>query len=122
MMTEVTSGTPATSAEVRDELIDLLQRDLMGPWGELDETISGTPRGRYLVGVLAPLSIGDDDQVTTRVRERPFTGNVESPEDFRDSEGAAVVDPDASRDVQGVLEEPDETIADSGGTDTDEDR
>ena len=122
MTTEITSGKPATSAEVRDELIDLLQRDLMGPWGELDETISGTPRGRYLVGALAPVSISDDDPASAQVLERPSTADVESPDDFRDSEGVAVVDPDASRDVQGVLEEADETIADAGGTDTDEDR
>lgn len=122
MTTEIIPGTPATSTEVRDELIDLLQRDLMGPWGEHDETISGTPRGRYLVGALAPVSIGDDDPASTTKRESRSKDKADSPGDFRDSAVEGVVDPDASRDVKGVVDEADETITDAGGTDTDEDR
>jgi hypothetical protein len=115
-------GTPANSAEVRDELIDLLQRDLMGPWGGRDETINGTPRGRYLVGALAPVSVGDDVTETTPDRDRRSTVDVESPDEFRDSEVATVIDVAAGRDVQGVLEESDESITDAGGADVDEDR
>ncbi|WP_198417812.1 DISARM system helicase DrmA [Cryobacterium serini] len=111
-----------TSAEVRDELLDLLERDLMGPWGGPEETIGGTPRGRYLVGALAPVSIGDDDPTPATVLESRTKDQPASPDDFRDSEVGAVVDPDASRDVKGVVDEADETIADAGGTDTDEDR
>lgn len=118
MTTEAIPAEPATSAHVRDELIDLLQRDLIGPWGEPDETVNGTPRARYLVGALAPVAIGDDDPLPQAAAQQA----VEEPNDFRDSDAPAVHDADASRDVQGVLDEADETITDAGGTDTDEDR
>jgi len=115
-------STSASSAEVRDDLINLLQRDLIGPWGGPEETVNGTPRGRYLVGALAPVAIDDDDPITTSATTSPADAQVDRPDDYRGSEGAAIVDTDASRDVQGVLEEADETITDAGGTDTDEDR
>ncbi|MFE4541566.1 DISARM system helicase DrmA [Arthrobacter sp. NPDC056727] len=118
MTTKTVPSQPATSAEVRDELIDLLHRDLIGPWGEPDETVNGTPRARYLVGALAPVAIGDDDPLPQAKAQLA----VDSPDDFRDSDVAAVLDADASHDVQGVVDEADETITDAGGTDTDEDR
>ncbi|WP_157155700.1 DISARM system helicase DrmA [Diaminobutyricimonas sp. LJ205] len=121
-MTTDTPVSAATSAEVRDKLINLLQRDLVGPWGGADETVNGTPRGRYLVGALAPVAIGDDDPVSTPIPGSLLRTEVDRPDDFRDSESPAVIDPEASRDVKGVLEEADETIADAGGADTDEDR
>lgn len=118
MTTNTVAAQAATSAQVRDELIDLLQRDLIGPWNEPDETVNGTPRARYLVGALAPVAIGDDDPLP-QAKAQPA---VDSPDDFRDSDVASVLDADAGRDVQGVVDEPDEIITDAGGTDTDEDR
>ncbi|GAB3523532.1 DISARM system helicase DrmA [Arthrobacter monumenti] len=106
------------SGQVRDELIDLLKRDLVGPWGEADETVNGTPRARYLVGALAPVAIGDDDPLP----QAKARSEVNNPDDFRDSGEAAVLDTDAGHDVQGVPEEADEAITDAGGADTDEDR
>ena len=53
---------PETSAEVRDRLVDLLRRDLVGPHPDLDpdlarEVIAGsTPSSWYLTGFLAPRS------------------------------------------------------------------
>lgn len=45
----------ATSAQIRDELEDLLVRDLLGPADGLEEVIvSGSVHDRYLVGILAP--------------------------------------------------------------------
>ncbi len=47
----------ATSYQVRDELEDLIGRDLLGPWdGEQEEFRPGAmgPRERYLVGMLGP--------------------------------------------------------------------
>ncbi|MEU4791456.1 DISARM system helicase DrmA [Micromonospora tulbaghiae] len=47
----------ATSYQVRDELEDLIGRDLLGPWdGENEEFRPGAmgPRERYLVGMLGP--------------------------------------------------------------------
>jgi hypothetical protein len=118
MTTETVPAQPVTSAHVRDELIDLLQRDLIGPWGKPDETVNGTPRARYLVGALAPVAVGDDEPLP-QAKAQPV---VNAPDDFRDSDVPAVLDADASRDVQGVVDEPDEIITDAGGTDTDEDR
>ncbi|HEX6497679.1 MAG TPA: DISARM system helicase DrmA, partial [Micromonosporaceae bacterium] len=48
---------PATSYQVRDELEDLVRRDLLGPWdGEREEfpPRAQGPRERYLVGMLGP--------------------------------------------------------------------
>lgn len=48
---------PATSYEVRDELADLVRRDLLGPWeGEHEQFAPRAmgPRERYLVGMLGP--------------------------------------------------------------------
>ncbi|QOT21781.1 DISARM system helicase DrmA [Paenarthrobacter sp. YJN-D] len=118
MTTQSATSQPATSAEVRDELVDLLHRDLIGPWGGPDETVKGTPRARYLVGALAPIAIGDDDPLL-QAKAQPDVGG---PDDFRDSDFPAVQDADARREVKGVLDEPDESIADSGGVEADEDR
>ena len=49
--------TDATSYQVRDEMEDLIGRDLLGPWdGEHEEFRAGAmgPRERYLVGMLGP--------------------------------------------------------------------
>lgn len=49
--------TPATSYEVRDELEDLIRRDLLGPWDGDHEQFTPRamgPRERYLVGMLGP--------------------------------------------------------------------
>jgi hypothetical protein len=48
---------PATSAQVRDQLQDLVARDLLGPWDGPAEQFaprSAGPRDRYLVGMLGP--------------------------------------------------------------------
>ncbi|OUM41079.1 DISARM system helicase DrmA [Arthrobacter sedimenti] len=118
MTTETSSLQPATSAQVRDKLIDLLQRDLIGPWGESDETVNGTPRARYLVGALAPVAIGDGDPPP----QAKAQSEVNSSADFRDSDAATVVNTDAGNDVQGVPEETEEAVTDAGGGDADEDR
>lgn len=47
----------ATSTQVRDEMHRLLAADLVGPWAGAEETIVGNPRGRYLVGALAPIKV-----------------------------------------------------------------
>lgn len=46
------------SSEVRRDLEEILERDLLGPWGGDDEELAGEgPRARYLVGFLAPRGI-----------------------------------------------------------------
>ncbi len=52
----MTTTTAATSYDVRAQLEDLLERDLLGPWdGPHEELLPGTsPAERYLVGRLVP--------------------------------------------------------------------
>ncbi|QIK06144.1 helicase [Streptomyces sp. ID38640] len=48
---------PATSYKVRDDLGELISRDLLGPWGGSDEEFdyrAAGPRDRYLVGMIGP--------------------------------------------------------------------
>ncbi|MGH3221077.1 MAG: DISARM system helicase DrmA [Streptosporangiaceae bacterium] len=54
-MTE-TTPRPATSFDVRAELEDLLERDLLGPWDGLEEELppGSSPAERYLLGRLVP--------------------------------------------------------------------
>ncbi|WP_433223415.1 DISARM system helicase DrmA [Microtetraspora malaysiensis] len=52
----MSGGPQITSFEVREKLEDLLQRDLLGPWGgPEEELLAGTsPAERYLLGRLVP--------------------------------------------------------------------
>jgi hypothetical protein len=45
----------ADKVEVRQNLEDLIVRDLLGPWDGENEAIKGSPKSRYLVGMLAPV-------------------------------------------------------------------
>jgi len=57
VLDQVPDFVPASSYEVRDELADLIERDLLGPWdGELESfpPRSAGPCERYLVGRLGP--------------------------------------------------------------------
>ena len=45
----------ADKVEVRQDLEDLIVRDLLGPWNGENEFIKGSPKSRYLVGMLAPI-------------------------------------------------------------------
>ncbi|RSN91670.1 helicase [Streptomyces sp. WAC 05379] len=48
---------PGSSYDVREELGELISRDLLGPWGDETEALppmSAGPRDRYLVGLLGP--------------------------------------------------------------------
>ena len=102
----MTKPSAIASAAVRDELLDLLERDLMGPWGGGDETIDGTPRGRYLVGALAPISVDEADKSGPGIDEN-------------------VVRTDAERykDVRGVIaDDDDDDVAIVSSREEDEDR
>ncbi len=56
-----------TSPAVRDELADLLRRDLLGPWGGDYEVFEPreerTPRDRYITGLLAPADVDAEETV-----------------------------------------------------------
>lgn len=107
-----------TSAQVRGELLDLLGRDLVGPWGGPTEAIVGTPRARYLAGALAPISLLDG----LAASNTPSTAHVRSLDDVRNDESLAVVDMSGAHEAPGVPVEKDESVGEASPSDTDEDR
>ena len=54
---------PAAKRDVRDQMVDALRRELMGPWHPEDETDPSEefPTARYIVGRLAPQDSEVDD-------------------------------------------------------------
>jgi len=52
------------STVVRSELVELIEQELLGPRGGANEEIVGTPRARYAVGGLAPVTV-DPELVST---------------------------------------------------------
>jgi hypothetical protein len=80
--------TSATSYQVRDELAELIRRDLLGPWdGEREQFTAGAmgPRERYVVGMLGPKhtpqSTRDDaDEVSDTESGVQGDGEAELPE------------------------------------------
>lgn len=69
-----TLGHPldGTSFAVRENLTDILQRELLGPVRGPEETLPFSPKGQYLVGLLAPVKLsgppagGSDDEAEPR--------------------------------------------------------
>jgi hypothetical protein len=45
----------ASKVEIRQDLEELIVRDLLGPWDGETEKIKSSPKSRYLVGMLAPV-------------------------------------------------------------------
>ncbi|MGI9822191.1 DISARM system helicase DrmA [Agromyces sp. Marseille-Q5079] len=109
---------PVTSEQVRDELLDLLDRDLVGPWGGADETIVGTPRARYLAGALAPISLLEGQASAAPAPSAAAT----SLDDVRNDETLAVADLSTAHEVQGVPADDEESAGEASPTEPDEDR
>ena len=63
MSTETIPPSPAAKRDVRDQMVDALRRELMGPWHPEDETDPSEefPTARYIVGRLAPQDLKIDD-------------------------------------------------------------
>ena len=63
MSTEAAPSLPAAKRDVRDQMVDALRRELMGPWHPEDETDPSEefPTARYIVGRLAPQDLKIDD-------------------------------------------------------------
>ncbi|MDX2375193.1 DISARM system helicase DrmA [Microbacterium sp. LRZ72] len=108
-----------TSTQVRDELANLIARDLVGPWDGPDETIVGTPRARYLAGALAPISLLDG---ATHAAASPSGENRASLADVRSDESLAVADLSSAHEVQGVPADEEDSIAEASPSEPDEDR
>lgn len=114
----MSDDTTVTSALVRDELLDLLSRDLVGPWDGADETIDGTPRARYLVGTLAPISLLEGEPSA----KPPNTTTELSPEDVRSDASLVVAELSSTHEVQGVPSDEDASIVEATAAENDEDR
>lgn len=115
----MTTDSPTTSEQVREELVDLISRDLVGPWDGPEETIVGTPRARYLAGALAPISLLDGGAAAATT---PDNGTKAKLDDVRSDDSLAVTDLTAARDVQGVPADEDEAISEASPSEPDEDR
>jgi hypothetical protein len=63
MSNQASSSNPAAKRDVRDQMVDALRRELMGPWHPEDETDPSEefPTARYIVGRLAPQDLKIDD-------------------------------------------------------------
>lgn len=108
-----------TATQVREELVDLIARDLVGPWGGPNETIIGTPRARYLAGALAPISLLDG--AIPAAASAP-AGNDASLAAVRADESLAVADLSGAHEVQGVPADEEGSIGEASPSEPDEDR
>ena len=54
------------STAVRSDLVTLIEQELLGPRGGADEEIVGTPRARYALGGLAPVTVDPELAVIRR--------------------------------------------------------
>lgn len=115
----MTGQVPTTSAQVRDELVDLIARDLVGPWDGPTETIVGTPRARYLAGALAPISLLDGAPQAAASASRARGTTLA---DVRTDDSLAVADLRDAHEVQGVPADEEESIAEASPSEPDEDR
>ena len=63
MSEQGTSTQPAAKRDVRDQMVDALRRELMGPWHPEDETdpSEAFPTAHYIVGRLAPQDLQIDN-------------------------------------------------------------
>ncbi|MFE5410162.1 DISARM system helicase DrmA [Microbacterium sp. NPDC056569] len=108
-----------SSAQVREELVDLIARDLVGPWDGPNETIVGTPRARYLAGALAPISLLDG---SADAASSPASAKAKTLDDVRSNDSLAVADLTTAREVRGVPADEDEMIGEASPSEPDEDR
>ena len=60
-----------TQRGVRDDLVDTLSRELLGPSDDINEFLRQRPTGRYLVGRLAPARVPKSARKKTRARPTP---------------------------------------------------
>ena len=54
---ELSHELDGSSFAVRENLVDILERELLGPSGGPEETLSLSPRSYYLVGLIAPVKL-----------------------------------------------------------------
>jgi Helicase conserved C-terminal domain len=103
----------SSSTAARSDLLKLLKQELLGPRNDANEEIVGTPRARYAVGSLAPVTVDPTLALMT-------VGRDSDPGADPNETGLAVSDIDPSTSGQrGVAVVTDE---ETGTADDDEDR
>lgn len=94
-----------TSFTVRDNLVDVLERELLGPANGPDELLPISPRAMYLVGHIAPVKLSEDridleaaedgeELIEIRGDDAGSTGGRGVPAPAADDEGADSEDDD----------------------------
>ena len=109
--------TSSRSTVVRADLVTLIEQELHGPRGGAEEEIVGTPRARYAVGALAPVTV--DPAMMSRMSN--LSSDQESDDGADPNEtglGMTDIDP-ATAGQRGVAVVTDE---EAGTADDDEDR
>ncbi|WIX85855.1 DISARM system helicase DrmA [Amycolatopsis sp. DG1A-15b] len=106
--------TGMSSTQVRGDLVDLIEQELLGPREGAEEEILGTPRAQYSVGALAPVTIDPEQAIAT-------TSETAADETGDPAEtGEAISDVDREHlPQQGV---PVDTDQETGTADDEEDR
>ena len=99
------------STLVRGELVDLIKQELLGPRGGVDEEIVGSPRARYQVGALAPVTVDPE-----RVALETDAQEADDP----NTTGEAISDIDKGNLTQRGV--PVDSYEDAGAADDEEDR
>jgi hypothetical protein len=113
MSDELNTLAPKNPFDIRDDLHDMIVRDLFGPAGEEDEELhfrERRVRDRYLVGLLAPRTNPDanpDAPAST-------TASTPDPEDV----DMGVVDPDTGQELSETGSEVDASYQDTLARDT----
>ncbi|WP_414945540.1 DISARM system helicase DrmA [Amycolatopsis sp. cmx-11-32] len=106
------AGTSST--QVRGDLIELIEQELLGPRDGAQEEIVGTPRAQYNVGALAPVTIDPE------LAEVLTTSTAEDDAGDPGETGEAISDVDREHLPQKGV--PVDTNEESGTADDDEDR
>jgi hypothetical protein len=79
-------ATPKTAGQIRSDLLDFLERDLVGPSDAREEVIGDQPRIRYVAGVLFPQGSAHDESAAA--------GGVEAVGGGAEGPDAPVLDPE----------------------------
>lgn len=105
------------STVVRAELLQLIEQELLGPRDGAEEEIIGTPRGRYAVGSLAPVTVDPALTVLSLTRDDLRTDD-EGADPIETGVGLSDIDP-LTAGQRGV---PVETDEETGAAEGEEDR
>ena len=105
---QLTYEPDSRSWTARENLVDILERELLGPAHGEDELIEAQPDALYLVGRIAPSKLTGTGDVTTADAENPDTEAVNA-DDAHEGRGVPLPDVDdsaATSDEDAVEDQP----------------